>query len=615
MIRKLGLSGFFILHRDLLELAREVAAEVRGAGRGAGAAAAGPRPRVLGVVHRLLPHRPLAHRPDRERALPRPLPQRGAHRAAGHRPRLPARHPRGADPARARALRQASTRRWWRRSRPTARAGRSARSARRSACRRGRSSASRGWPSRGRSRSRRTSSSRSARRPRRRRAPTRRRRPRAPCRCRPTTAARRRPGRRRGRAEAGDADAPRWAWRDRTGGPDPALAKVAVDGNSGTALAVLTAPMLAAAERAGSSIGRDRRPRPPRHDPCGNGRTASTTPTGTRAARGAARGRRRCGGRTPVTTYGDRRAGGRAPTSGAGPTRATARVGRRRAVRRDAGDKGWAPARGGRGGGRASGPLQGRWGWLSQLAEEAYGLPRHLSQHPGGMIVSTRPLVDCVPLVPGRDGGPADVPLGQGLVRGRGLPEDRPARARDAVGGRALRGGDRPHAARADRPQPHPLRRQADLRGDPEGGHDGRLPDREPRADAVAAAHAARDAGRPHGPGGDRAAGADRRRRGEPVHRPQAEAAREPGLRDPLRPPVAGGGAQGHARDDHLPGPGARGRDGVRRLLAGGGGGAAAGDEPQALGGGDRGLPRALRGRRGGAPTAPTGRRRSACSR
>jgi error-prone DNA polymerase len=42
----------------------------------------------------------------------------------------------------------------------------------------------------------------------------------------------------------------------------------------------------------------------------------------------------------------------------------------------------------------------GRWAWLVQLAEEAYGLPRHLSQHSGGMIVATRPLVDCVPLVP-----------------------------------------------------------------------------------------------------------------------------------------------------------------------------------------------------------------------
>jgi error-prone DNA polymerase len=43
---------------------------------------------------------------------------------------------------------------------------------------------------------------------------------------------------------------------------------------------------------------------------------------------------------------------------------------------------------------------QGRWQWLVKLAEEAYGLPRHLSQHSGGMIVSTRPLLDCVPVLP-----------------------------------------------------------------------------------------------------------------------------------------------------------------------------------------------------------------------
>jgi error-prone DNA polymerase len=42
----------------------------------------------------------------------------------------------------------------------------------------------------------------------------------------------------------------------------------------------------------------------------------------------------------------------------------------------------------------------GRWAWLARLADEAFGLPRHLSQHSGGMIVATRPLVDCVPLVP-----------------------------------------------------------------------------------------------------------------------------------------------------------------------------------------------------------------------
>jgi len=41
-----------------------------------------------------------------------------------------------------------------------------------------------------------------------------------------------------------------------------------------------------------------------------------------------------------------------------------------------------------------------RWDWLIRLAAEARGLPRHASQHPGGMIVSTRPLIDCCPVVP-----------------------------------------------------------------------------------------------------------------------------------------------------------------------------------------------------------------------
>jgi error-prone DNA polymerase len=43
---------------------------------------------------------------------------------------------------------------------------------------------------------------------------------------------------------------------------------------------------------------------------------------------------------------------------------------------------------------------QGRWAWLARLAEQAHGLPRHLSQHSGGMVVATRPLIDCVPIVP-----------------------------------------------------------------------------------------------------------------------------------------------------------------------------------------------------------------------
>ena len=41
-----------------------------------------------------------------------------------------------------------------------------------------------------------------------------------------------------------------------------------------------------------------------------------------------------------------------------------------------------------------------RWKWLARLAMQAHGLPRHLSQHSGGMIVATRPLIDCCPIVP-----------------------------------------------------------------------------------------------------------------------------------------------------------------------------------------------------------------------
>jgi len=41
-----------------------------------------------------------------------------------------------------------------------------------------------------------------------------------------------------------------------------------------------------------------------------------------------------------------------------------------------------------------------RWRALVELGREAWGLPRHLSQHPGGMVLSTRPLVDLCPVQP-----------------------------------------------------------------------------------------------------------------------------------------------------------------------------------------------------------------------
>lgn len=53
--------------------------------------------------------------------------------------------------------------------------------------------------------------------------------------------------------------------------------------------------------------------------------------------------------------------------------------------------------------GRSEAPL---WRELCELSEEIAGLPRHVSQHVGGMIISSRPLVEIVPLeraaMPGR---------------------------------------------------------------------------------------------------------------------------------------------------------------------------------------------------------------------
>ncbi len=46
---------------------------------------------------------------------------------------------------------------------------------------------------------------------------------------------------------------------------------------------------------------------------------------------------------------------------------------------------------------RAASP---RWRALIGLCEEAMGLPRHPSQHPGGMVIATRPLIDVCPVVP-----------------------------------------------------------------------------------------------------------------------------------------------------------------------------------------------------------------------
>jgi error-prone DNA polymerase len=44
--------------------------------------------------------------------------------------------------------------------------------------------------------------------------------------------------------------------------------------------------------------------------------------------------------------------------------------------------------------------LSPRWRAFAELCAEIGGLPRHISQHPGGMVISTRPLVEIVPVQP-----------------------------------------------------------------------------------------------------------------------------------------------------------------------------------------------------------------------
>jgi error-prone DNA polymerase len=41
-----------------------------------------------------------------------------------------------------------------------------------------------------------------------------------------------------------------------------------------------------------------------------------------------------------------------------------------------------------------------RWRAFGELCSEIAGLPRHISQHPGGMVISSRPLIELVPVMP-----------------------------------------------------------------------------------------------------------------------------------------------------------------------------------------------------------------------
>src|ERR687887_297003 len=49
---------------------------------------------------------------------------------------------------------------------------------------------------------------------------------------------------------------------------------------------------------------------------------------------------------------------------------------------------------------QAAGAPSPRWQALARLCRDAWGLPRHVTQHPGGMVISTQPLIDLCPIQP-----------------------------------------------------------------------------------------------------------------------------------------------------------------------------------------------------------------------
>ena len=176
-------------------------------------------------------------------------------------------------------------------------------------------------------------------------------------------------------------------------------------------------------------------------------------------------------------------------------------------------------------------------GWRA-LAEEAHGLPRHLSQHSGGMIVATRPLIDCCPVVPAAMEGRQMVMWDKDSCADAGFLKI------DLLGLGMLSAVercvelDRRAPRRADRPLAHPLRRPADLRGDPGGRDHRRLPDREPRADGVAAAHApARTSTTSRSRWRSCARGRSRAARSTPTSSAASACARTPATRSPTTIP------------------------------------------------------------------------------
>ena len=113
-----------------------------------------------------------------------------------------------------------------------------------------------------------------------------------------------------------------------------------------------------------------------------------------------------------------------------------------------------------------------RWRAFAELCHEIAGLPRHISQHPGGMVISSRPLIELVPVQPAAMAGrqmcqwDKDSCSDAGFLKIDLLGLGMLSAVEDCVDQIAQTAGQ------ADRPLPDPARRQGRLRGDPARRHD-----------------------------------------------------------------------------------------------------------------------------------------------
>jgi error-prone DNA polymerase len=204
-----------------------------------------------------------------------------------------------------------------------------------------------------------------------------------------------------------------------------------------------------------------------------------------------------------------------------------------------------------------------RWRAFRFLMDEIMGLPRHISQHSGGMVIASAPLVELVPVLPaameGRricqwdkdscaDAGFLKIDLlGLGMLSAVEECVDLIARTATEPVDLSRVGFDDPQVyaeiQAGDTVGVFQIESRAQMqsivRTQPES-----LDDLTVQV----------------------AAGADRRQGRQPVHQAPQAAARGSRLPGAVRPPAAGGAAARHAGRDRLPGSGAGGGDRAGRL-------------------------------------------------